>query len=106
MITSSAWVPRGYAAPFPIKQEFDEEEFDRIAALAKLQLDDAKEDLQEARKGNSDSEPENDGASQKNGTAEANEKPMRYVVVPRLPMLIQCTWLLTAAEESRRMTTT
>ncbi|KAK0730628.1 WD40-repeat-containing domain protein [Lasiosphaeris hirsuta] len=48
MITATAWVPRGFAAPFPTKYAFDEEEFERIAALAKLQLDDAHEDLEEA----------------------------------------------------------
>lgn len=49
MITSTAWVPRGYAAPFPKKYDFDEDEFERIAELAKLQLDDANEDLEEAQ---------------------------------------------------------
>ncbi|KAM7197612.1 WD40-repeat-containing domain protein [Naviculisporaceae sp. PSN 640] len=48
MVTTSAWVPRGFAAPFPTKYQFDEDEFERIAGLAKLQLDDAKEDLEEA----------------------------------------------------------
>ncbi|KAK3311317.1 WD40-repeat-containing domain protein [Chaetomium strumarium] len=48
MITTTTWVPRGFAAPFPTKYNFDEEEFERIANLAKLQLDDAKEDLEEA----------------------------------------------------------
>lgn len=49
MITATAWVPRGYAAAFPTKYVFDEEEYERIAQLAKLQLDDANEDLEEAR---------------------------------------------------------
>jgi periodic tryptophan protein 1 len=49
MITATAWVPRGFAAPFPTKYNFDEEEFQRIAELAKLQLHDANEDLDEAR---------------------------------------------------------
>lgn len=49
MITTTAWVPRGFAAPFPQKYQFDESEFERIAELAKLQLDDAQEDLDEAR---------------------------------------------------------
>jgi len=48
MITTATWVPRGFAAPFPTKYDFNEEEFERIADLAKLQLDDAKEDLEEA----------------------------------------------------------
>ena len=49
MITSATWVPRGFAAPFPQKYNFDEEEFERIAQLAKLQLDDANEDLEAAQ---------------------------------------------------------
>ncbi|KAF7959573.1 hypothetical protein EAE96_001189 [Botrytis aclada] len=49
MITATAWVPRGFAAPFPTKYTFDEEEFQRIADLAKLQLDDANDDLEEAQ---------------------------------------------------------
>jgi periodic tryptophan protein 1 len=48
MITAAQWVPRGFAAPFPSKYDFDEAEFDRIAQLAKLQLDDAEEDLKDA----------------------------------------------------------
>ncbi|GAW18183.1 hypothetical protein ANO14919_076570 [Xylariales sp. No.14919] len=51
MITTSAWVPRGFAAPFPSRYNFDEAEFERIAELAKLQLDDANDDLEEARAG-------------------------------------------------------
>lgn len=49
MITTSTWVPRGFAAPFPSKYTFDEAEFERIAELAKLQLDDAEDDLKEAQ---------------------------------------------------------
>jgi len=49
MITATTWVPRGFAAPFPSKYVFDEDEFERISKLAKLQLDDAKEDLEEAQ---------------------------------------------------------
>lgn len=49
MITAAQWVPRGFAAPFPAKYELDEAEFDRIAQLAKLQLDDAEDDLKEAQ---------------------------------------------------------
>ncbi|RKF73926.1 putative WD repeat-containing protein C17D11.16 [Golovinomyces cichoracearum] len=48
MITATAWVRRGIAAPFPIKYDFNEEEFKRIAELAKLNLDDAIEDLEES----------------------------------------------------------
>lgn len=51
MVTAIAWVPRGFAAPFPTKYAMNAEEFARIAELAKLQLDDANEDLEEARNG-------------------------------------------------------
>ncbi|KAI8953777.1 WD domain-containing protein [Xylaria longipes] len=61
MITTTAWVPRGFAAPFPSRYNFDEAEFERIAELAKLQLDDANEDLEEAQAGGgSDDDDDND----------------------------------------------
>lgn len=60
MITTATWTPRGFAAPFPKKYNFDEEEFERIASLAKLKLDDANDDLEEAQakdgEGSSDKE--------------------------------------------------
>ena len=69
MITTAAWVPRGFAAPFPSKYTFDEDEFERIAELAKLQLDDAKEDLEEAE---AEAEAGQDGESEAN--AEKSKK--------------------------------
>ncbi|KAI1806453.1 WD40 repeat-like protein [Daldinia bambusicola] len=66
MITTSTWVPRGFAAPFPAKYDFDEAEFDRIANLAKLQLDDANEDLQEAQEEEGDNDASDDGDDEKN----------------------------------------
>ncbi|KAH8910595.1 WD40 repeat-like protein [Coniochaeta sp. PMI_546] len=69
MITTAAWVPRGFAAPFPSKYTFDEEEFERIAELAKLQLDDAKEDLEEAE---AEAEAGEDGEPE--ATAEKSQK--------------------------------
>lgn len=45
MITASAWVPRGAAARLPTKYEVDDAELSRISQLAKLQLEDAKNDL-------------------------------------------------------------
>ncbi|KAI9842365.1 MAG: hypothetical protein M1837_007285 [Sclerophora amabilis] len=48
-ITATTWVPRGFAAPFPTKYDFNEDEYDRISKLAKLRLDDAKDDLSRAR---------------------------------------------------------
>lgn len=49
MITATAWVPRGRAAAYPTKYVFDEDEYARISKLAKLELDDAKDDLEDAR---------------------------------------------------------
>ncbi|KAF3017190.1 hypothetical protein E8E14_012337 [Neopestalotiopsis sp. 37M] len=65
MITTAAWVPRGFAAPFPTKYDFDDEEFERIAELAKLQLDDANDDLDEAQEEEASAEANAAG----NGTA-------------------------------------
>ncbi|KAK9438926.1 transducin family protein [Metarhizium brunneum] len=74
MITAAQWVPRGFAAPFPKKYTLDESEFARIAELAKLQLDDAEEDLKEAQE-----EEGSDGQNQKAGNDESmdveGEKP-------------------------------
>ncbi|KAK6203502.1 periodic tryptophan protein 1 [Scheffersomyces amazonensis] len=49
MISSSAWVPRGFASEFPEKYELDDEEMERITAMANLELNDAKADLEEAQ---------------------------------------------------------
>ncbi|KAI5866439.1 WD40 repeat-like protein [Durotheca rogersii] len=78
MITTSAWVPRGFAAPFPAKYNIDEAEFDRIANLAKLKLDDANEDLRGAREEQEDSDDvsDDDGkeSSAEKGTGNGEEK--------------------------------
>ncbi|ODV81724.1 periodic tryptophan protein 1 [Suhomyces tanzawaensis NRRL Y-17324] len=47
MISSSTWVPRGYASEFPEKYELNDEEMERINAMAKLELNDAPEDEEE-----------------------------------------------------------
>jgi periodic tryptophan protein 1 len=62
MITATTWVPRGFAAPFPSKYEFNEDEYDRISKLANLQLEDAKEDLEEAQ---AEAESKTNGTSAK-----------------------------------------
>ncbi|PHH87087.1 hypothetical protein CDD83_9328 [Cordyceps sp. RAO-2017] len=62
MITAASWVPRGFAAPFPQKYTLDEAEFERIAALAKLQLDDAEEELREAEEEEAQKEDGEDAA--------------------------------------------
>lgn len=65
MITATTWVPRGFAAPFPSKYTFDDEEYERISKLAKLQLDDAKEDLEEAQEEKNKDKKESNGGGVK-----------------------------------------
>lgn len=79
MITTTAWVPRGFAAPFPTKYTFDEEEFERIAALAKLQLDDAKEDLEEAQEKDAAPGKASKKASKKKEAAEEDDDASEFV---------------------------
>ena len=74
MITATAWVRRGYAAAYPTKYVFDEDEYGRIAKLAKLQLDDAQEDLDEAQKDQLDGGVSLETSSTTNGKGE--EKPI------------------------------
>ena len=73
MITATTWVPRGFAAPFPKKYEFDEDEFERIAELAKLQLDDAKEDLEEAKEEEEKKKAKSGGSGGKGGVAKEDK---------------------------------
>lgn len=63
MITATTWVPRGASARHPTKYEVDADELDRISKLARLKLDDAKEDLDDAQKHveHSDDETSSDG---------------------------------------------
>lgn len=72
MITTSTWVPRGFAAPFPQKYNFDEEEFERIASLAKLKLDDANDDLEEAQA--KDGDEASDKEESKKGAIDTKEE--------------------------------
>ena len=80
MITTASWVPRGFAAPFPKKYNFDEAEFERIAELAKLQLDDANEDYEEAQ------EEQEGGASAKKAVKEdaMDEDEETYAVTTKI----------------------
>lgn len=50
MISSSTWVPRGFASEFPEKYELDDEEMARINEMANLEISDAKEEVEEAQK--------------------------------------------------------
>lgn len=49
MVLATTWVRRGVAAQFPTKYDIDEAELNRISQLAKLQLEDAQEDLEAAQ---------------------------------------------------------
>jgi periodic tryptophan protein 1 len=66
MTLATTWVRRGVAAQFPTKYDVDEEELGRISKLAKLQLEDAQEDLNEAQdpdRASEDSDEEPAGVS-------------------------------------------
>lgn len=69
MITATAWVPRGFPAAYPTKYDFDEVEFERISKLAKLQLDEAKEDLEDAKHGSNGAGQTDDATSDEGGEA-------------------------------------
>lgn len=62
MTLATTWVRRGIAAEFPEKYEVDEAELGRIEKLAKLQLADAREDLDAAQRqvDNDDDESEDE----------------------------------------------
>ena len=49
MVLATTWVRRGVAAQFPTKYDIDEAELSRISQLAKLQLEDAQDDLKAAQ---------------------------------------------------------
>ncbi|KKF97453.1 putative WD repeat-containing protein C17D11.16 [Ceratocystis platani] len=87
MITTTRWVPRGYAAQFPTKYAMDDEEMDRIGELAKLKLEDAQNDLADAENGSDEEEEDNEEQEEKGfkvpTTANADEmdeddKPINY----------------------------
>lgn len=73
IITATTWVPRGYAAPFPTKYVFDDEEYARIAKLAKIQLEDAQDDLKEARAENEISQPPQESEQEDGGVSLSDE---------------------------------
>lgn len=61
IISSTSWVPRGFPSEFPIQYEIDDAEMERIAGLARLQLDEAKADAE----GSGEDEEEVEGESAK-----------------------------------------
>ncbi|KAJ5565708.1 RRNA processing protein Pwp1 [Penicillium sp. DV-2018c] len=54
MITTTTWVKRGVAAQFPTKYVIDEAEMGRISKLARMQLEEAKDDMTAAQAGEDD----------------------------------------------------
>ena len=70
MITATAWVPRGYAKEFPTKYNLDEGEFSRISKLAQLELDEAKEDLDNARKNGTETADESKASDESDNDEE------------------------------------
>ena len=74
MVLATTWVRRGVAAQFPTKYEIDEAELSRISQLAKLQLEDAQEDLEEAQNANgegTDSDEQDTAGDVKHNTAKS-----------------------------------
>jgi periodic tryptophan protein 1 len=72
MVLATTWVRRGVAAQFPTKYEIDEAELGRISKLAKLQLEDAQNDLNIAQgttDDDTDAEDTSDVGKPSNGTA-------------------------------------
>lgn len=90
MITASVWVPRGAAANFPTQYEVDEKELTRISKLAKLQLEDAENDLDHAK------HPENE----KSETDESSEDEKQSGVT--LPNSQGCEYLVICSTASVR----
>lgn len=83
MITATAWIRRGVAAPFPSKYVFDENEYQRIADLTKLQLDDANEDM----KDNIGSVPD-DSKTEKDDKSESDLDTPEHMEISTLVTLI------------------
>ncbi|KAJ7593361.1 WD40-repeat-containing domain protein [Mycena floridula] len=48
LISSVAWVRRGVATPFPTKYILDDQELERVSALARIELEDARKELERA----------------------------------------------------------
>lgn len=75
MITSSLWVPRGAAATLPEKYEVDDDELARISRLARLQLGDAKDDLDDATNGQMDVTETEDSEDEESGIKLPQSQP-------------------------------
>ncbi|KAI5307393.1 hypothetical protein KEM56_002400 [Ascosphaera pollenicola] len=75
MITTTAWVRRGVAAPFPEKYEIDEAEMERISQMARTQLFNAQEGLRDAksRSGTGNDEDDDEAMDVETQPAEAEK---------------------------------
>ncbi|KAL6715746.1 rRNA-processing protein [Lecanora helva] len=86
MITACLWVPRGAAAAFPEKYDVDEDELARISKLAKMQLDDANDGLndvhndrdEDSDNASLDSEEDNLGLQETNAQVDADDDLKEY----------------------------
>jgi periodic tryptophan protein 1 len=58
MISATAWVPRGFASEFPEQYELNDEEMERIEAMSKLNLSEAKANLKEIENENEKTDDE------------------------------------------------
>lgn len=80
MITTTSWVKRGVAAQFPTKYVIDEAEMGRISELARIQLEDAKQDMSAAQDGKMDEDTDkdedemDDGSEEKPSTSSSDAK--------------------------------
>ncbi|OQD76073.1 hypothetical protein PENDEC_c005G06349 [Penicillium decumbens] len=77
MITTTTWVRRGVAAQFPVKYEVDEQEMNRISKLARMQLEEAQDDLNAARDGKTDNDDDtamDEDKKEADGTEDQGEK--------------------------------
>ncbi|KAJ5167746.1 WD repeat-containing protein [Penicillium canariense] len=74
MITTTAWVRRGVAAQFPTKYEIDEEEMGRISKLARMQLEEAQDDLSAAKAGKMDDGEDDSAMEEDNKEADAMDE--------------------------------
>lgn len=76
MITTTSWVRRGVAAQFPTKYVIDEAEMGRISKLARMQLEDAKEEMSAAQEGKADEEEEEEEEAVDAMEDDSEEKPV------------------------------